>query len=124
VRVLTRQQAIKAVKRQRQAREIKPQQVVHKIIVAAANDYVAEHPELVAEAKETARSFAGRPKASSDRVGEAPRIIMTADQRHLPCDAFDPAVDWTDHQHMAAADSLIPRYRSDRHLSPDVSRQT
>jgi hypothetical protein len=54
VMVLARRSAIKAVKRQFQAKGVKLQRMAHREIVAAANDYLAEHrAELIAEAKET-----------------------------------------------------------------------
>ena len=52
IRVLARQRAIKAVKRQLQAEgRRKVCQIVHREIVAMANEYLAAHPELVAEAR-------------------------------------------------------------------------
>jgi 3-oxoacyl-[acyl-carrier-protein] synthase III len=51
VRVLAIREAIKAVKQRMQAQGLKVQQVQHKVIVAAADDYLASHrAELVAEA--------------------------------------------------------------------------
>ena len=49
VMVLARQSAVKAVRRQFQAQGVK----LHREISAAANDYLANHPELIAEAKVT-----------------------------------------------------------------------
>ena len=51
--VLARRSAVKAVKRQFQAQGLKLHRMAHREIVAAANDYLANHPELIAEAKET-----------------------------------------------------------------------
>jgi hypothetical protein len=51
--VLARRSAIKAVKRQFQAQGLKLQRMAHREIVAAANGYLSNHPELLAEAKET-----------------------------------------------------------------------
>ncbi len=49
---LARQQAEKAVKRQVQAEgRRKLSQIAHREIVALARDYLAEHPELIAEAR-------------------------------------------------------------------------
>ena len=49
---LARQQAIKAVKRQLQAQgRRKLSQIAHREIVTLAREYLAEHPELIAEAK-------------------------------------------------------------------------
>ena len=53
VMVLARQKAIKAVKRQIRDRGLKPQYMALREILVVANDYLANHPELVAEAKET-----------------------------------------------------------------------
>ena len=53
VRVLAQQQAIKAVKHQLRARGLKVHSFAHRDIVAMARDYIAQHPELLAEAKET-----------------------------------------------------------------------
>lgn len=51
VRVLAIREAIKAVKQRMQAQGLKVQHVEHKVIVAAADDYLANHrSELVAEA--------------------------------------------------------------------------
>jgi hypothetical protein len=51
VRVLAIREAIKAVKLRMQAQGLKVQNVEHKVIVAAADDYLASHrSELVAEA--------------------------------------------------------------------------
>ena len=48
---LGRQQAIKAVKRALAAQGLKPQHIPMREIAAAARDYLAAHPELIAEAK-------------------------------------------------------------------------
>jgi len=53
VMVLARQRAIKGAKRQLQAKGMKPQYMAQREIVAVANEYLANHPELIAEAKET-----------------------------------------------------------------------
>jgi len=45
-----RRRAIKAVKRQYQAQGLKPHHVAHREIVAAANEYLREHRELIPEA--------------------------------------------------------------------------
>jgi hypothetical protein len=50
---LARQGAIKAVKRQLQARGIKLQSIAHREIVVAAEDYLRNHPELITEGKAT-----------------------------------------------------------------------
>jgi len=53
VAVLAQRSAIKATKRQFHRQGLKLQHIAHRIIVAAANDYLAEHrTELVNEAKE------------------------------------------------------------------------
>lgn len=56
---LARQKAIKETKReiQRQGRR-KVSQIAHREIVAMANEYLAAHPELIAEAKERAMRWA------------------------------------------------------------------
>jgi hypothetical protein len=51
VRVLAIREAIKAVKQRMRAQGLKVQQAPHKVIVAAADDYLSNHRlELVAEA--------------------------------------------------------------------------
>ena len=50
---LARQAAMKAVKREYQRQGIKVSHIAHREIVAAANEYLPNHPELIAEAKET-----------------------------------------------------------------------
>ena len=51
VRVLAIREAIKTVKQRMQAQGLEVQHVQHKVIVAAADDYLADHrSELVAEA--------------------------------------------------------------------------
>jgi hypothetical protein len=52
VMTLARQRAIKAVKRQIRDRGQKSQYMAQGEIVAAANEYLPNHPELIAEAKE------------------------------------------------------------------------
>jgi len=47
--------AIKAVKRDIQAQGGKPAYIERQIMVAAANTYLREHPELIEEAAETVR---------------------------------------------------------------------
>ena len=54
VMALARQRAIKAVKQEIRDRGNKPQYMARGEIVAAANDYLGNHRELIAEAKETA----------------------------------------------------------------------
>lgn len=48
---LARQRAIKAAKLQFQRQGLKPAQMARRVIVAAAKDYLGNHPELIAEAK-------------------------------------------------------------------------
>ena len=57
VMVLARRNAIKAVKRQFQAQGVKLQRMAHREIVAAAGEYLANHPELIEEAKQTVRRW-------------------------------------------------------------------
>ena len=45
--------ATQAVKRQFQGQGLRPQYMAHRVIVAAADEYLPDHPELIAEAKET-----------------------------------------------------------------------
>ena len=52
---LARLLAVKAVKRQMQAQGLKVAHIAGRIIVASANDYLREHPELIEEAAETVR---------------------------------------------------------------------
>jgi Copper resistance protein ScsC N-terminal domain len=47
--------AIKAVKREIQARGLRVSSVAQRVIVAAARDYLRDHPELIEEAAETVR---------------------------------------------------------------------
>jgi len=51
--VLARQRAVKGAKRQFQAQGLKPQRMAWKEIAAAGDVYLANHRELIAEAKET-----------------------------------------------------------------------
>jgi hypothetical protein len=53
---LARYRACKAVERELQAQGLKIAHVERRIIVAAANAYLAEHPELIEEAAETVRN--------------------------------------------------------------------
>jgi hypothetical protein len=55
IMTVARQAAIKAAKRAIQAQGGKPAHVELRIIVAAANIYLREHPELIEEAAETVR---------------------------------------------------------------------
>lgn len=57
VMVLARRSAIKAVKRQFQAQGVKLQRMTHREIAAAAGEYLANHPELIAEVKETVQRW-------------------------------------------------------------------
>jgi hypothetical protein len=53
VMVVARQRAIKAAKREYQAQGLKPQQMAYRVIVSAAEEYLAKHrAELIAEARE------------------------------------------------------------------------
>ena len=54
---LARQRAIKAVKRGYQAKGVKVYQIAHKEIVIAANEYLREHRELIAEAAEVVEQW-------------------------------------------------------------------
>jgi hypothetical protein len=51
IRIVAQQNAIKEVKRQLRAQGLKQQQFKHREVVVAAEEYLAEHPELIAEAK-------------------------------------------------------------------------
>jgi hypothetical protein len=51
VMVLAQRSAIKEVKRQFRAQGIKLQRMTHREISAAADEYLANHPELINEAK-------------------------------------------------------------------------
>jgi hypothetical protein len=53
VMTLARQRAIKAVTQRIRDQGHKPQYMARSEIVAAANEYLPDHPELIAEAKET-----------------------------------------------------------------------
>ena len=48
--------AIKAIKRQFQARRLNPQLMPRKVIRAAAEDYLRDHPELIEQVAETVRN--------------------------------------------------------------------
>jgi hypothetical protein len=52
-KTLARYEAIKAVKRELQAKGLKPSHFAHREIAAAAEDYLSQHPQLIAEARET-----------------------------------------------------------------------
>jgi predicted transcriptional regulator len=51
--ILAQREAIKAVTRQMRAKGLKIMQIPHKVIVTAADEYLQDHSELIAEAKET-----------------------------------------------------------------------
>ena len=53
IMTLARQAARKAVKRQFQAQGLKVSHIAAREITAAANDYLRDHPELIADARET-----------------------------------------------------------------------
>jgi hypothetical protein len=55
VMMVAKQAAIKAVKGNMQAQGVKVVYVARRIIVAAANAYLTEHPELIEQAAETVR---------------------------------------------------------------------
>jgi hypothetical protein len=50
---LARQRAIKAAKLQFQRQGLKPSHFAHRDIVVAAEDYLSNHTELIADARET-----------------------------------------------------------------------
>ena len=52
---LARMAAVKAVKRDMRARGLMPAHVEHRTIVAEANTYLRDHPELLEQAAETVR---------------------------------------------------------------------
>jgi hypothetical protein len=54
VMVLARQRAVREAKRRLQAQELKPAHYLHREVVAMAEAYITQHPELIAEARETA----------------------------------------------------------------------
>ena len=54
---LARQQAIKAVSGGYQAKGVKVYQIAHKEIIVAANEYLREHRELIAEAAEIVKQW-------------------------------------------------------------------
>lgn len=51
IMALVRQRAIKAAKRECQRRGLKQAQMTRREIVAAGQDYLSKHPELIAEAR-------------------------------------------------------------------------
>jgi hypothetical protein len=53
IRIVAQQNAIKEVMRQLKAQGLKLQQFTHREIVVAAEEYLADHPELITEAKPT-----------------------------------------------------------------------
>jgi hypothetical protein len=55
IMILARQAARKAVKRQFQAQGLKVSHMQARVIAAAANDYLRDHPELLEQAAETVR---------------------------------------------------------------------
>jgi 7-keto-8-aminopelargonate synthetase-like enzyme len=64
IMILAQQAAIKAVKREFQAQGLKPTHIEHKTIVAAANDYLRDHPELIEQAAETVRKDYSKPNTA------------------------------------------------------------
>ena len=92
VMVLARRNAIKAAKRQFMARGVKLQRMSHREISAAADEYLANHPELIAEAKETvvrwhAEGVFGKRGGIRNPVRKASR---TAPGRVQRCEARSP----------------------------------
>jgi hypothetical protein len=84
---LARQGAVKAVKRQFAARGIKLHSVTHREIVAAAEYYLSDHPELITEAKPTIERWtlegvlgkrAQRALAASRECSQSPTISNTS----------------------------------------------
>jgi hypothetical protein len=55
IMTLTKLAAINAVKRELQSQGLKPGQIERKVITAAANVYLTQHPELIKEAAESVR---------------------------------------------------------------------
>jgi hypothetical protein len=53
--ILARRSAIKAVERDIRAQGLRVTSVERRFILAAANSYLSEHPELIEEAAETVR---------------------------------------------------------------------
>jgi hypothetical protein len=90
IRIVAQQSAIKEVKRQLRAQGLKLQQFTHREIVVAAEEYLAEHPELITETKPTVlRWFAeGAWKARCAGCAE----LTTDAQRAKACDASTLAV--------------------------------
>lgn len=81
--VVAQRSTIEATKRQPRAQGLKPQHYSHRQIVEAAEDYLAQHPELIAEAKETvlrwqAEAFLGKRAAPSIRNDPEIRVSGTA----------------------------------------------
>ena len=73
-RVLARQRAIKAVKRALQAKGLKPQHIAKREIAAAADKYLANHPELISEAKEIVERWQAAKASSVEAFGAAPEL--------------------------------------------------
>ena len=74
VMVLARQQAIKAVKRALAAKGLKPQCIARREIVAAADRYLANHPELISEAREIVERWQAEKASSVEAFGAAPEL--------------------------------------------------
>ena len=72
IMILAQQAAIKAVKREFQAQGLKPTHIEHKTIVAAANDYLRDHPELIEQAAETVRKVRHSEREERRRKGNRP----------------------------------------------------
>ena len=84
VMTLARQRAIARVKEQLRAKGLKVAHFTHREIVVAAEEYLAEHPELIAEAKPIVlRWFAegvfGKRAAQSVRIHPELRTLPASD---------------------------------------------
>ena len=87
--VLARQRAIKEAKRQFQKQGLKPQHIARKVIVVAADEYLAEHrAELISEATEIVErwrveGFFGKKAALS--VRKLPQLRTLTGQKERRC---------------------------------------
>jgi hypothetical protein len=71
ITVLARQAARKTVKRQFQAQGLKVSHIQARVITATADDYLRDHPELIAQAAEAVRKVPQlRTLAERQRLGD------------------------------------------------------
>jgi integrase len=77
---LARQKAVKAIKRQLQAQGLKPHHMAHREIIAAAEDYLRDHPELSEQAAETVHKSPQLQEEGSPKTAAGVRTVPLSAQ--------------------------------------------